>query len=337
MASQLRGAGIIGTGSYSPERILTNADLERIVDTSDEWILTRSGIRERRVIADDENTSDLAVKASLKALEIAGMGPDKLDLIICATVTGDMPLPATSCLVQDKLGITETPAFDLQAGCSGWMYSLATAAQFVKTGVYDNILVIGVDVLTRFTDWQDRSTCVLFGDGAGAVVIGPTAADTGILATVMGADGSGAELLKIDAGGSRLPASEQTVRDRQHFIKMEGREVFKFAVRIMEESTIKVLDLCGHGPEDIDLLIPHQANIRIIDAASNRLKLPPEKIFANVERYGNTSAASIPLALDEAYRGGKLKEGDILVVVGFGAGLTWASGAIKWTLPAFKG
>jgi len=333
MMSQLRGAGIIGIGSYTPKKVLTNADLEKIVDTTDEWIVTRSGIRERHIVADDEAASDLAIEASKRALECAGLSPEKIDLVICATITGDMPFPSTSCLVQNAIGAVNAAAFDLQAGCSGWVYGLSTGAQFVRSGTYDHILVVGVDVLSRFTDWSDRATCVLFGDAAGAVVLGPTAPDTGVLSAHLGADGSGGELLRMEAGGSKLPASEETVRNHQHFIRMEGREVFKFAVRIMGEAAIKALEMCGLTPADVDLFVPHQANIRIIESAAARLGLPEEKVFTNVQNYGNTSAASIPLALDEAYRSGRIKEGDVIVAVGFGAGLTYAAGVIKWTLP----
>ena len=333
MMSQLRGAGIIGIGSYTPKKVLTNADLEKIVDTTDEWIVTRSGIRERHIVADDEAASDLAIEASKRALECAGLSPEKIDLVICATITGDMPFPSTSCLVQDAIGAVNAAAFDLQAGCSGWVYGLSTGAQFVRSGTYDHILVVGVDVLSRFTDWSDRATCVLFGDAAGAVVLGPTAPDTGVLSAHLGADGSGGELLRMEAGGSKLPASEETVRNHQHFIRMEGREVFKFAVRIMGEAAIKALEMCGLTPADVDLFVPHQANIRIIESAAARLGLPEEKVFVNVQNYGNTSAASIPLALDEAYRSGRIKEGDVIVAVGFGAGLTYAASVIKWTMP----
>lgn len=329
---ELRGAGIIGVGSYVPEKVLTNADLEKMVDTTDEWITTRSGISERRIIADDQVTSDLALAASKRALESAGIGPEDLDLIICATITGDMPFPSTACLLQDKLGAPNTPAFDLQAGCSGWVYALSVGAQFVRSGAYDHVLVVGVDVLSRFTDWTDRSTCVLFGDAAGAAVLGPTTTDAGLLSFTLGSDGAGGELLKIDAGGSKMPTTEETVRDRMHFIKMEGREVFKFAVRIMGEASIKALEACGLATEDVDLFVPHQANTRIIDAAASRLGLPSEKVFINVQNYGNTSAASIPLALDEARRAGKIKQGDVIVCVGFGAGLTWAAAVLKWVM-----
>ncbi len=334
MAPALRNVGIIGMGSYAPPKVLTNSDLEKIVDTTDEWIVTRTGITERRIVEDGMVASDLAVEAAKRALDSAGLAPGDLDLIICATITGDMPFPSTACIVQDKLGLTGIPAFDLQAGCSGWVYSLATGAQFVRSGTYNNVLIIGVDVLTSVTDWSDRATCVLFGDAAGAAVLGPVPEGMGVLATHLGADGSGGDLLKIDAGGSKLRTTEQTVRDGLHSIKMEGREVFKFAVKIQGEAVVKVLEGCGLVPDDVDLFVPHQANIRIIESAVQRLKLPPEKVFINVDKYGNTSAASIPLALDEAYRSGRIKQGDTVVTVGFGAGLTWAAAAIKWTLPA---
>ncbi|HUV05878.1 MAG TPA: beta-ketoacyl-ACP synthase III [Armatimonadota bacterium] len=333
MATELRGAGIIGIGSFAPQKVLTNLDLERIVDTTDEWIFTRSGIRERHVAEEKTGASDLALEASKRALESASIRPEDIDLVICATITGDMPFPATSCLVQDRIGATKAAAFDLQAGCSGWVYALATASQFVRLGTYDYVLAVGVDVLTSVTDWTDRSTCVLFGDAAGATVIGPTAPGTGVLSACLGANGSRGDLLRIDAGGSKLPASEETVRNRQHYIKMEGREVYKFAVRIMGEASIKALEMCGLKPTDVDLFVPHQANIRIIEAAAERLNFPQEKVFVNVQSYGNTSAASIPLALDEAYRLGRIKQGDIVAVVGFGAGLTWAASVLKWTLP----
>jgi 3-oxoacyl-[acyl-carrier-protein] synthase-3 len=333
MTDQLRGVGIIGIGSYVPPKVLTNADLEKIVDTNDEWIVTRSGIRQRHIVEPGTAASDLAFEAAKKALKSASLTADDIDLIICGTITGDMPFPSTACLLQDKLGAKNAAAFDLAAGCSGWVYSLATGAQFVRTGTYEHVLVVGVDALSTCTDWTDRSTCVLFGDGAGATVLGPCDAGEGILATYLGADGSGGEFLKIEAGGSRLPTSEETVRNGQHFIKMEGREVFKFAVRIMGEACTKVLSMCGMTPADVDLFIPHQANVRIIDSAANRVGIPSEKVFVNVDKYGNTSGASIPLAIDEAYRAGKLKKGDTFVTVGFGAGLTWAAAVIEWIMP----
>lgn len=333
MSTTRQGAGIIGIGSCVPEKVLTNFDLEKIVDTTDEWIVTRSGIRARRIVNEGVAASDLATEAARRALESASLKPEELDLIICATITGDMPFPATSCLIQDRLGAKNAGAFDLQAGCSGWVYALSVATQFILTGVYERVLVVGVDILTSVTDWTDRSTCVLFGDAAGAAVIGPTSSDNGILSVHLGADGSGGDLLKIDAGGSRMPASEETVRQRLHYIKMNGREVFKFAVRIMSEASMKALDACGLTTNDVDLFVPHQANIRIIEAAAERLNIPSEKVFVNVQNYGNTSAASIPLALDEAYRFGRIKPGNVVVVVGFGAGLTWASSVLKWILP----
>jgi 3-oxoacyl-[acyl-carrier-protein] synthase-3 len=336
MLHQPRGAGIIGTGSYAPPKVLTNADLEKFVDTTDEWIYTRSGIRQRHIVEPGTAASDLAVEAAQRALESASITADQIDLVICATITGDMPFPSTACLLQNRIGAKHAAAFDLQAGCSGWVYAVSTAAQFIHCGTYDHVLVVGVDVLSTDTDWTDRSTCVLFGDAAGAVVLGPTEPDAGLLCIHLGADGSGGELLKIDAGGSRLPTTEETVRNHQHFIKMEGREVFKFAVRIMGEASLKALSMCGMTPEDVDLFVPHQANTRIIDAAAQRLGLPPEKVFVNVQNYGNTSAASIPLALDEAYRSGRIKQGDVVVVVGFGAGLTWAAGVLKWIMPTVQ-
>lgn len=336
MSSEVRGAGISGIGSYVPPKVLTNADIEKIVDTTDEWIVSRSGIRERRLVEEGVAVSALAVEAANKALESANITAAQIDMIICATITGDMPFPSTSCIVQDKIGAKNASAFDLQAGCSGWVYALATGAQFIKAGMYDNVLVIGVDALSTVIDWTDRSTNFLFGDAAGAVVLSPMEADAGVLHVLLGSDGAGAELLKIDAGGSRLPTSEETVRNRQHFIKMAGREVFRFAVKIMVEASIKALDACGLTPSDVDLFVPHQANIRIIDSAIQRLHLSPEKVYINVQNYGNTSAASIPLALDEAYRMGRVKPGDTVVVVGFGAGLTWGAGVLKWTLPAVQ-
>ena len=335
MNSQLRGAGIIGIGSYVPEKVLTNADITKIIETTDEWIVTRSGIRERH-LANGMPASEMAVQAALRALESASVSPEQIGLVICATITGDMPFPSTACIVQDKIGASNAAAFDLQAGCSGWVYGLSTGTQFVKSGAYDHVLVIGVDALTTVTDWTDRSTCVLFGDASGAAVIGATDDETGVLSTYLGSDGSGAQLLRIDAGGSRMPTTEETVKNGRHYIKMEGREVYKFAVKIMGEASIKALDMCGLTPEDVDLFVPHQANIRIIEAAAARLGLSDEKVFVNVQKYGNTSAASIPLALDEAYRSGRMKQGDVIVAVGFGAGLTWAAAVLKWTMPMSK-
>ncbi|MRN55214.1 beta-ketoacyl-ACP synthase III [Paenibacillus monticola] len=327
---QLRPVGIIGTGKYVPEKILTNSDLEKIVDTNDEWIVSRTGIRERHIAAPHEATSDLAYEAALKALASAGMNAEELDLIIIATVTPDSSFPSTACILQDKLGAKNAAAFDLSAACSGFVYSLATAVGFIQNGMYNNALVIGADTLSRITDYTDRNTCVLFGDGAGAVIVGEVPEGRGFQSFDLGAEGSGGHLLKLEAGGSRLPASEQTVADKKHFIYMNGRDVFKFAVRIMGSATERVLTKAGLVKEDIDLFVPHQANIRIIHSAMQRLDLPPEKCVINVDKYANTSAASIPLALVEAAEEGRMKEGDTVLMVGFGGGLTWGAAVIIW-------
>jgi 3-oxoacyl-[acyl-carrier-protein] synthase-3 len=324
-------AGIYGIGSCVPDRVLTNADLERMVETSDEWILTRTGISERRIVAPGEATSDLATTAGRRALEHAGLTPADLDLIIVATITPDMPFPAVSNLVQDRLGASRAAAFDLGAACSGFIYGLATAKQFIATGFYRHVLVIGADALSSVVNWSDRSTCVLFGDGAGAAVLGPVPDGSGLLAFDLGSDGSGAELLCVEAGGSRLPASAETVANLQHTIRMNGTEVFKFAVRVMEESTLRALAQAGMTTDDVDCFIAHQANIRILDAASKRLGLPAERVFNNVHRYGNTSAASVPIAMVEALAEGRFGNGDTLALVGFGAGLSWASTIMTWT------
>ncbi len=330
--SNIRRAGIVGTGSALPEKVLTNAYFESIVDTSDEWIVTRTGIKERRMAEEGVNTSDLGMQAAYKALERAGMTPEDLDLIICATVTGDMPFPATASIIQDKMGASHAAAFDLAAGCSGFVYGLSAAAGYIGAGIYDKVLVIGADLLSRVTDYEDRSTCVLFGDGAGAVVVAPTDDDQGVLSVVLGSDGSGADLLNIPAGGSRCPITVEAIQARDHYLKMGGSEVFKFAVRIMADSAAEALKKCCLTNEDVSLLIPHQANIRIIESAAKRLGVPMEKVFVNVQDYGNTSAATIPIALDEAVAAGRLKKGDIVVLVGFGAGLTWAASVVKWGL-----
>lgn len=322
--------GIIGLGSYVPEKTMTNADLEKIVDTADEWIVERTGIRNRHIAADDETTSDMSVKAAEKALADAGIKAEQLDLIIVATATPDMAFPSTACLVQDRLGATHAAAFDLAAGCSGFAYGMVTGAQMIQSGLYQYVLVIGAETLSRILDWTDRNTCILFGDGAGAAVLARTADGHGILGSHLGSNGAGGPLLKMPAGGSAMPASAETVAQRLHSIQMNGNEVFKFAIKIMGEAALKALKQAGLSPEEIDLLIPHQANIRIIQSAAKRLKLPQEKVFVNVDKYGNTSAASIPIALCEAMENQQIKQGDVVVVVGFGAGLTWASSVIKW-------
>lgn len=326
----LKPVGVIGTGKYVPEKTLTNSDLEKIVETSDEWIVSRTGIRERHIAAPEQATSDLAYEAAVKAIASAGMAVEELDLIIVATVTPDMVFPSTACILQDRLGAKGAAAFDLSAACSGFVYGLATATSFIQAGVFRNALVIGADCLSRITDYTDRNTCVLFGDGAGAVVLGEVSAGRGFRSFDLGAEGAGGSLLKLEAGGSRLPASAQTIENKLHYIDMNGREVFKFAVRIMETATDTVLGKAGLDKDDIDVFVPHQANIRIIQSARQRLNLLEEKVMINVDKYANTSAASIPLALVEAAEEGRMKEGDRVLMVGFGGGLTWGAAVLVW-------
>ena len=321
---------IAGWGKYLPTQILSNHDLEKIVDTSDEWIRTRSGICERRVVAEGEATAAIAARAAEAALEKAHVAVEDVDLIILATVTPDYPsIPASASVVQHTLG-ARCGAFDLVAGCSGFVYGLVTGSQFVQSGACNNVLVIGAESLTRVLDWKDRTTCVLFGDGAGAVLLRGTERQGGLLSFVLGSDGSGAENLMIPAGGTRTPASHATVEQRQHYMKMNGREVYKFASRILPKAFHEALDGAGLRPEDVDLLIPHQANIRIIDSARESLSVDGDAVYVNVDRYGNTSAASIPMALCEAIDEGRIKAGSLLAMVAFGAGLTWASALWRW-------
>ncbi|GGJ21586.1 beta-ketoacyl-ACP synthase III [Paenibacillus hunanensis] len=322
--------GIIGTGKYVPEKILTNADLEKMVETNDEWIVSRTGIRERHIAAPDQATSDLAYEAAIKAIETAGLTAADLDLIVVATITPDMSFPSTACILQDKLGAKKAAAFDLSAACSGFVYALGAATSMLQMGMYKNALVIGADTLSRITDYTDRNTCVLFGDGAGAVVIGEVGEGRGFKAFDLGAEGAGGELLKLPAGGSRTPASADTLEAKQHFIQMSGREVFKFAVKVMNTATVDVLNKAGISKDEIDLFIPHQANVRIINSAMERLNLTEDRVMINVQKYANTSAASIPLALVEAVEEGRIKEGDKVVMVGFGGGLTWGASVIVW-------
>jgi 3-oxoacyl-[acyl-carrier-protein] synthase-3 len=329
---EMRSVGILGTGAYVPEKVLTNSELEKMVDTSDEWIVSRTGIRERRIAAPEEASSDLAVKAAERALEDAGISAEDIDLIVVATVTPDMAFPATACLVQDRLRAEKAATFDLSAACTGFIYGVATASQFIATGVYKYALVIGVECLSRITDWTDRNTCVLFGDGAGAAVLGPVEEGYGFLSFELGGDGSGGDLLKLSAGGSRRPASIETVQHKMHTIFMAGREVFKFAVRVLGTATDEALKKAGLSKEDIDLLVPHQANIRIIESAIKRFGLTEDKVVINLDRYGNMSSASIPVALDEAIKQGRVKKGDTLVLCGFGGGLTWGATVLKWAL-----
>ena len=324
-------AGILGVGSYLPEKIISNFDLEKIMDTSDEWIRTRTGIKERRVADENEATSDLATKAALNAIKNANLTPEDIDLIIVATITPDMIFPSTACLVQANIKATKAACFDLEAACSGFIYGMTVAKQFIETNTYKHVLVIGAEALSRILDYEDRSTAILFGDGAGAVVMG-SVNEGGVLSTNLGSDGNGKDYLNIPAGGSKNPASEETLKNRLHYVKMAGNDVFKFAVRIMQDASIKCVESANLDIQDIDYLIPHQANIRIIEASAKRLKLNMDKVYVNLDRYGNMSAASIPVALDEAYREGKIKKGDNIVLVGFGGGLTWGASVIRWSI-----
>lgn len=322
--------GILGTGKYVPERVLTNHELEQMVETNDEWIVTRTGIRERRLVNADQASSDLAYEASLKALSAAGISAEQLDLIIVATITPDMSFPSTACILQEKLGAKKAAAFDLSAACSGFIYGLANASNFIALGTYKYALVVGAECLSKITDYTDRNTCILFGDGAGAVVLGEVPEGRGFKSFELGADGSGGELLRISGGGSRCPVSPQSIENKQHFIYMAGSEVFKFAVRIMGNAAEEALRKAGMEKTDIDLLVPHQANIRIIQSALNRLDLSEDKCMINLDKYGNVSAASIPIALAEAVEMGRVSDGDCIVLVGFGGGLTWGASVIVW-------
>ncbi|MYH02429.1 MAG: ketoacyl-ACP synthase III [Nitrospira sp. SB0675_bin_23] len=320
---------ILGTGSYAPKQVLTNADLEAMVETSDSWIVERTGIRERRLAAPDEACSDLGVLAAQQALADANVQAAQLDLILVATCTGDSPLPSTASLIQHRLGAGKAAACDISAACCGFVYGLSVADAFVRTG-YRYVLVIGSEVMSSITDWTDRNTCVLFGDGAGAVVLGPTEEDRGVLSLHLHADGRFSDLICVPGGGSSLPPSERVLAERLHCVKMRGNETFKIAVKTMEEAIREAVEAQGLGVDDIDCLVPHQANIRILRAVGQRIGLSPDRIMINVDLYGNTSAASIPLALDEAAKNGTIREGSLVVMAAFGAGLTWASGVIRW-------
>ncbi|ACT02126.1 beta-ketoacyl-ACP synthase III [Paenibacillus sp. JDR-2] len=326
----LHPVGIIGTGKYVPDRILSNQELEQMVETNDEWIVTRTGIRERRLAAAEQATSDLAYQASLKAIEAAGITIEDIDLIIVSTITPDTFFPSTACLLQEKLGAKRAAAFDLSAACSGFIYGLATASNMIATGMYKHVLVVGAETLSRITDYTDRNTCILFGDGAGAVVLGQVEEGRGFKSFELGADGGGGDLLKVSGGGSRMPSTAESVESKQHYIHMAGNEVFKFAVRIMGNAAEEALRKAGMNKEDINLLVPHQANVRIIQSALNRLNLSEEKCMINLDKYGNMSAASIPVALAEAVEQGKVNDGDCLVFVGFGGGLTWGASVLIW-------
>lgn len=309
------GVGVLGTGNYLPTKVVTNKDMEKLVDTTDEWIRTRTGIEERRFAEDDIDTSDMAFYAAKQALEEANVTADEIDLILTATVTPDTPFPSVSCMIQERLGAKNAAALDVSAACAGFMYGIITAKQFIETNAYKKILVIGADKLSKITNWEDRSTCVLLGDGAGAAVIGEVSEGKGILSFELGSNG---------AGGKEL------YQNKEDMLVMNGREVYKFAVRQMPESTVNVIDKAGLNKEDVDYLIPHQANIRIMDAARERLGISEDKMATTIKKYGNNSAASIPMALAEAAKDGKIKDNDIVVLVGFGGGLTWGAVAIRW-------
>jgi 3-oxoacyl-[acyl-carrier-protein] synthase-3 len=323
-------AKVIATGSYLPDKVLTNHDLEKLVDTSDDWIIERTGIKERRIASGKQATSDLAYEASKAALKSAGLKARDIDLIIVATVTGDMPLPSTACILQDKLDAKKAAAFDINAACSGFVYGLSAADAYIKSGNYRRVLVVGAEMLSKFTDWEDRTTCVLFGDGAGAVILEATEEDRGIVSTKIHSDGSLWDLLHISGGGSKHPPSKDSIKHRLHYIKMKGNETFKVAVRTLESLVVETLKENKLKPSQISLLIPHQANLRIIKATAKRLNLPMERVVVNLEKYGNTSSASVPIALDDAVRAGRVRNGEYILLEAFGGGLTWASALIKW-------
>ncbi len=325
-----RTVSIIGTGSHVPDRIMANAELEKLVETSDEWITTRTGIRERRIAAEGESTSDLAAKASMRAIENAGITPGEIDLIILASITPDYFMPSTACVVQTKIGATRAVCFDISAACSGFLYAIEIAQQFITSHTYNTILVIGADKLSSIVDWTDRNTCVLFGDGAGAAILRHRAQGHGVIATRMGSNGALADLLQVPGGGSACPINASNVHEKLNTIRMEGRETFKHAVTNMVESARLVLDDAGLKAEDLACVIPHQANLRIISAVSERLGVPLDRVMVNLDRFGNTSAAAVAIALDEANRTGRMKVGDYVLLVVFGGGMTWASSVIQW-------
>lgn len=336
MSSQVAATYIRGTGSYAPEKILTNEDISKFVDTNDDWIVTRTGIRERRIAADDEATSDMAKEAGLRAMEMAGVEPGEIDALIIATLTPDMLFPSTACIVQKALGLGQIPAFDVDAACSGFVYGLEVARGILHANPdYRNVLLIGAEKLSSIIDWEDRATCVLFGDGAGAVVISKEEGKGGgeLMGVKLGADGEKAPLIHMPGGGSRIPATVDSITARQHFLKMNGREVFKLAVRAMVQGARDILGSCHVDLGEVGCVIPHQANIRIIESVASHLKLSLDLFPNNVQNYGNTSAASVPLALDEAIRGGKVADGDYVLMIAFGAGLTWGSTLMKWNSP----
>ena len=331
MTAKLCNAGILGTGFYVPEKIMTNADLEKIVETSDEWIVERTGIKERRIADDNQPMSDLALRAAKAALADAGVAAEDLDLIIVATLTSDRIIPSTACMIQNLLGAKHAAAFDLSAACSGFAYAASVAAQFIETGAYKKALVIGAETLSKYINWEDRNTCVLFGDGAGAAVLGQVEEGYGILSFDLGSDGSGGDAIQIPSSGSLMPVSKESIDQKLNLIHMNGRDVFKFAVKAMGKTVKNSLAKIDMPQEKIDWLVPHQANIRIIESAAKRLSMPMDKVVVNIHKYGNMSAACIPIALAEAAAAKRFKKGDIIALSGFGAGLTWASCIIRWS------
>ena len=331
MTAKLCNAGILGTGFYVPEKIMTNADLEKIVETSDEWIVERTGIKERRIAEDNQPMSDLALRAAKAALADAGVAAEDLDLIIVATLTSDRIIPSTACMIQNLLGAKHAAAFDLSAACSGFAYAASVAAQFIETGAYKKALVIGAETLSKYINWEDRNTCVLFGDGAGAAVLGQVEEGYGILSFDLGSDGSGGDAIQIPSSGSLMPVSKESIDQKLNLIHMNGRDVFKFAVKAMGKTVKNSLAKIDMPQEKIDWLVPHQANILIIESAAKRLSMPMDKVIVNIHKYGNMSAACIPIALAEAAAAKRFKKGDIIALSGFGAGLTWASCIIRWS------
>ena len=327
---RLRGATIVGTGCALPEKILSNFDLEKMVETSDEWIVTRTGIKERRMVADGQDNSDLAAEAARKALEMAGLDVQDVDHIFVGTVTPDRILPSMACTVQEKLGASHAACLDINAACSGFLYGLQIGQTLIQAGASDTVLLTGAETLTRILDFEDRNTCVLFGDGAGAAVLRPCEPGTGVLSVKLGADGVQGDMLIVPAGGSARPATHETVSAREHFIKMRGNELFKYAVRAMEQISRDALAEAGRGVDELVALLPHQANQRIIDATADRLGIPKEKVMMNIERYGNTSAASVPILLDEVVRSGRVKDKELIELVAFGGGVTWGAAVVEW-------
>ncbi len=321
---------ITGSGAALPDQIITNKDIEKMVETSNEWIVSRTGIRERRKLEDGLSSADLSERAAKEALNQASLHPSEIDLILVATVTPDHQTPSAACILQSRLQAFKAGAMDIAAGCTGFIYALTVAHQFIFSGAYSKVLVVGVEVLSRITDWEDRGTCVLFGDGAGAVVLQAAEEESGILNFSLKSDGRGAELLYVPAGGSAMPASLETVKNRMHYLRMNGNEIFKFAVRVVEDTLFELMQDKNLKPEEIDHIILHQANLRIIDHIRKHLKLPPEKFPVNIDRLGNTSSATIPIALHEEFMAGRLKEGDLVAMVAFGAGLTWGGVLLKW-------